>query len=144
MNVGVFNSTTAQEYGISGVLARSTGLKNDLRLNSYTTYANYFYLNIHSFIGLRGDCYDRYLIRINEMVESLHISNQVVLKLMSGDSGVQSAALLRHFGTPTNHPYKDMESLINHFKYWSEGFNVPESHLYSAVESPKGEFGVIL
>ena len=144
VNIGVFDKNLAKSFGLSGVLARSTGWKNDLRLNTYSTYANYYYLNINSFIGLNGDCYDRYLIRINEMVESLNIANQAISKLLTTSENIRSKQLLKYFGAPTTSPYKDMESLIEHFKYWSEGFNVSENHIYSAVESPKGEFGVIL
>jgi NADH-quinone oxidoreductase subunit D len=60
VNIGIFNKKLAIEYGLSGVLARSTGWNVDVRLNSYSTYANYYYLNVNSFIGLNGDCYDRY------------------------------------------------------------------------------------
>ena len=144
VNVGIFDKQTAQNFGVSGVLARSTGWKYDLRLNVYSTYANYYYLNINSFVGNNGDCYDRYLIRINEMVESLNISNQTINKLLNVSNNIRSKQLLKYFNSPTKSPYKDMESLIEHFKYWSQGFNVNESHVYSAVESPKGEFGVIL
>lgn len=66
---------------MSGVLARSAGLLRDLRLSYFETYANYYYLNIRSFIGRNGDCYDRYLIRMREMVESLNIISQVVNNL---------------------------------------------------------------
>jgi NADH-quinone oxidoreductase subunit D len=144
VNIGVFDKKTASEFGVSGVLARSTGWHYDLRLDLYSTYANYYYLNVQSFVGVTGDCYDRYLIRINEMVESLNISNQVIGKLLNSSSQIRSKSLLRYFNAPSESPYKNMESLINHFKYWSQGFNVTENNLYASVESPKGEFGVIL
>jgi len=66
---------------MSGVLSRSAGLKRDIRLSYYETYANYYYLTIRSFVGYNGDCYDRYLIRMREMVESIHIILQVANKL---------------------------------------------------------------
>src|ERR1700712_1950666 len=69
-------------YGLTGVMSRSTGIKRDLRLDKLETYANYYYLNFRSFIGQNGDCYDRFLIRMNEMSESLNIMNQVIQKLM--------------------------------------------------------------
>lgn len=144
VSIGIIDKTTVRNYGVSGVLARSTGWKYDLRLSSYSTYANYFYLNINSFIGVTGDCYDRYLIRMNEMVESLNISNQVIRKLLNTSTTLRVKTLLKHFNASTANPYKDMESLIAHFKYWSQGFTVNENNLYNAVESPKGEFGVIL
>jgi NADH:ubiquinone oxidoreductase subunit D len=69
-------------YGLTGVLARCTGIKRDLRLDKLETYANYYYLNFRSFIGQNGDSYDRFLIRMNEMTESLNIMNQVIYKLL--------------------------------------------------------------
>lgn len=72
---------------------------------------------MQSFVGVTGDCYDRYLIRINEMVESLNISNQVIGKLLNSSSQIRSKSLLRYFNAPSESPYKNMESLINHFKY---------------------------
>jgi len=62
-------------------MARSTGIKRDLRLDKMETYANYYYLNFRSYVGQNGDCYDRFLIRMNEMSESLNIINQVINKL---------------------------------------------------------------
>lgn len=69
------------KWGVSGVLARSAGLKKDLRLMYNTTYANYYFLKIRSFIGKNGDCYDRYLIRMREMIESVNIISQVINNL---------------------------------------------------------------
>ena len=144
VNVGTLDLSLINQFGLTGVLSRSAGLKEDLRLNLYETYANYFYLNIASFVGTNGDCYDRYLIRISEMIESLNIANQVINKLSFSDPKLQINSLLKKFNAPTSHPYKNMEALIKHFKYWSEGFKVAENNIYSPVESPKGEFGVIL
>jgi len=69
-------------YGLTGVMSRCTGIKRDLRLDKVETYANYYYLNFRSFIGQNGDSYDRFLIRMNEMTESLNIMNQIIYKLM--------------------------------------------------------------
>jgi NADH:ubiquinone oxidoreductase subunit D len=69
------------EYGLTGVMARSTGIKRDLRIDKMETYANYYYLNFRSYVGQNGDSYDRFLIRMNEMTESLNIINQVINKL---------------------------------------------------------------
>lgn len=137
VNVGSFSAETAKDYNLSGVLLRSTGVKFDVRLSSNDTYANYFYNDFSSYTGVHGDCYDRYLIRINEMVESLHIINQVTGSILLNK-------MLGKVGGPSANPYKSMESLIQHFKYWSEGFTVKENKVYTPVESPKGEFGVIL
>lgn len=136
VNVGSFSQLNAKNYNLSGVLLRSTGIKFDIRLSKNDTYANYFYQNFNSFIGLQGDCYDRYLIRINEMVESLNIITNVIIKYKLNN--------LLDKVAQQNNPYKSMESLISHFKYWSEGFKVEEGKIYTPVESPKGEFGVIL
>lgn len=81
------------------------------------TYANYFYLNFSSFVGTSGDCYDRYLIRISEMVESLNIINQTLVKLTNYTDQYRTKHLLQYFDNPLSNPYKNMESLINHFKY---------------------------
>lgn len=144
VGIGSFSSKIANKYGLSGVLLRSTGEKNDLRLSNNDTYANYFYIKFNSYIGYKGDCYDRYLIRINEMVESLNIINQVILKLLKNKNKIKFNKILKKFTIPKGNPYKNMESLINHFKYWSEGFNIKSNYIYSSVESSKGEFGVIL
>jgi len=81
VNIGVYSYKTCLEYGLTGVMARSTGLKRDLRLDKMETYANYYYLNFRSYVGQHGDSYDRFLIRMNEMTESLNIINQVINKL---------------------------------------------------------------
>ena len=137
VNVGSFSAEIARDYNLSGVMLRSTGVKFDIRLSSNDTYANYFYNNFNSYTGTHGDCYDRYLIRINEMVESLHIVNQVTNNILLNK-------MLDKIDNANNNPYKNMESLIQHFKYWSEGFTIKENKIYTPVESPKGEFGVIL
>tara|TARA_B110000503_G_C7132523_1_gene407421 strand:+ start:826 stop:1266 length:441 start_codon:yes stop_codon:yes gene_type:complete len=80
VNIGTFSYKTCLEYGLTGVLARSTGLKRDLRLSRLESYANYPSANFRSYIGQHGDCYDRFLIRMYEMVESLNIVNQMVKK----------------------------------------------------------------
>jgi len=82
VNVGIYSYEMCVNYGLTGVMSRCTGLKRDLRLDKLETYANYYYLNFRSFIGQNGDSYDRFLIRMNEMTESLNIMNQVIYKLM--------------------------------------------------------------
>jgi len=79
--VGVYSYKTCIEYGLTGVMARSVGIKRDLRLDKMETYANYYHLNFRSYVGQNGDSYDRFLIRMNEMTESLNIINQVINKL---------------------------------------------------------------
>jgi len=158
VNIGVYSYKTCLEYGLTGVMARSTGIKRDLRLDKMETYANYYYLNFRSYVGQHGDSYDRFLIRMNEMTESLNIMNQVVNKLTKfkkignkkNNSNINPHMLIKYIYPKSwnQHNYKSeyssMEQLINHFKYWSEGFPINTGFTYRAVESPKGEFGVSL
>jgi NADH:ubiquinone oxidoreductase subunit D len=158
VNIGTYSYKTCIEYGLTGVMARCTGIKRDLRLDRMETYGNYYYLNFRSFVGQNGDSYDRFLIRMNEMTESLNIMTQIVSKLtrfkkknkIDKKNKINPHFLLKYLYPKSwnQHNYKSeyvsMEQLINHFKYWSEGFKVPTGWTYRAVESPKGEFGVSL
>lgn len=81
VNIGVYSYQTCLDYGLTGVMSRCTGLKRDIRLDRTETYANYYYINMRGYVGQHGDSYDRFLIRMNEMTESLNIINQVVHKL---------------------------------------------------------------
>jgi len=81
VNIGTFSYKTCLDYGLTGVLARSTGIKRDLRLDKIETYGNYYYLNFRGYVGQHGDSYDRFLIRMSEMIESLNIVNQVINKI---------------------------------------------------------------
>lgn len=157
INVGTYSHETCINYGLTGVMSRSIGIKRDLRLDKLETYANYYYLNFRSFVGQNGDSYDRFLIRMNEMTESLNIINQVIHKITKHKtqkkqikkiSNINPHQILR-FINPKHlnqnnykNEYISMEQLIKHFKYWSEGFTVKSNWTYRAVESPKGEFGV--
>jgi NADH:ubiquinone oxidoreductase subunit D len=158
VNIGIYSYKTSVDYGLTGVMARSTGLKRDLRLDKLETYANYYYLNFRSYVGQNGDSYDRFLIRMNEMVESINIINQVINKLtknknvniLKKNSKINSNSILHYVNQKNTNQfnykneYTSMEQLINHFKYWSEGFPIKSGYTYKAVESPKGEFGVSL
>lgn len=153
VNIGAYSYTTCLEFGLTGVMARSAGLKRDLRMMSLETYANYYHLNFRAYTGQNGDSYDRFLIRMNEMAESLYIINQVVYKLISKKTKKPSLTplkLIKSFDQRVvdnkikKNEYNSMERLISHFKYWSEGFNIKANWTYQAVESPKGEFGVTL
>lgn len=163
VGIGAYQISTCLNYGLTGVMARSVGIKRDLRLSKLETYANYYNLNFRSYVGQHGDSYDRFLIRMNEMSESINIINQSIQKLTKfkhlhnsvTNSNKQNLEILPHFllnYTKKNqwlqnnykNSYNSMESLIKHFKYWSEGFNVNSNNVYKAVESPKGEFGVNL
>jgi NADH dehydrogenase (ubiquinone) Fe-S protein 2 len=157
VNVGTYSHETCINYGLTGVMSRSIGIKRDLRLDKLETYANYYYLNFRSFVGQNGDSYDRFLIRMNEMTESLNIINQVINKITKHKHQKKQIKKLTNinphqilkFINPKHlnqnnykNEYISMEQLIKHFKYWSEGFTVKSNWTYRAVESPKGEFGV--
>lgn len=166
VNIGVYNYEVCINYGLTGVMSRSVGIKRDLRLSRVETYANYYYLNFRSYTGMHGDCYDRFLIRMNEMSESINIVNQVINKLTKFNKTKYTNAtwtkknISRGDIKPHNiikylaenklnklnfhNNYVIMEDLIKHFKFWSEGFKVKSNFTYKAVESPKGEFGVSL
>merc|ERR1711959_329121 len=81
INIGVCNFETCINYGLTGIMSRSTGIKRDLRVSKFETYANYYYLNFRSYIGVNGDCYDRFLLRMSEMCESVNIITQIIAKL---------------------------------------------------------------
>lgn len=159
MNVGSVNINDAYSYGITGPVIRSIGVKKDIRFLKSETYSHYWFLSINGYLGKRGDSYDRFLIRIREMFESINIIFQVLSNLTSlefTDNGFSSTKNknLNFFSffdflysqklkkLNRNTKYSSMESLINHFKYYSEGIKVPKGFTYRAVEAPKGEFGV--
>mgnify|MGYP006095542169 CR=1 FL=1 len=154
VNIGTFSYKTCLEYGLTGVLARSTGLKRDLRLSRLESYANYSSINFRSYIGQHGDCYDRFLIRMYEMVESLNIVNQMVKKCATWGAAKDEKLLdgydiLSYINEQEvtkkiyNHNVT-MENTINDFKYWSENITVESNILNKTIESPKGEFGVTI
>jgi len=139
IGIGQFNTTFAIQNNLTGVLLRSTGANHDVRLNTQDTYANYFYLNVKSYCGSNGDCYDRYLLRVSEIVESLSIVNQCLFKLKKKKSISEN-----FFLSNKDKVYQNMESLIKHFKSWSEGIIINTNTSVAAVESPKGEFLVTI
>lgn len=139
VNIAKTNSREAIELGFSGVLLRSSGIAFDLRL--YSPYEKYEFIPFSIPIGVSGDCYDRYLIRMQEMRESISIILYCLNKIPYG--------LIKIDDYKISIPYrremkKDMTSLINHFKLFSEGITVPMGITYSAIEAPKGETGVTL
>jgi NADH:ubiquinone oxidoreductase subunit D len=165
VNIGIYSYQTCLDYGLTGVMSRSVGIKRDLRLGKLETYANYYHLNFRSFIGQHGDSYDRFLIRMNEMAESLNIINQVVYKIIKHKelktnkkkinkynkyTNISPHTILKYLNASewaqhvTKNNYNSMENLITHFKYWSEGQTIQPNWTYQSVESPKGEFGVSL
>lgn len=137
INVGVVSARDALNLGFSGVMLRGSGVNWDLRKSvSYEVYGD---LSFSVPVGERGDCYDRYLIRIEEMRQSIRIIKQCIDSIPSGFVKVDD----RKISPPSRAMMKhSMESLVHHFKLYSEGFSVPSSEFYVATEAPKGEFGV--
>jgi len=139
VDIGVFDQEQALDWGMSGVMLRSTGLAWDLRkAQPYEVYSD---LEFDIPIGKNGDCYDRYLMRMEEMVQSLSLMRQCLEHMPQGEVMVDDYKVR----PPTRGEMKrSMEGLIHHFKMFTEGFKVPAGEAYAAVEAPKGEFGVYL
>ena len=142
VGIGVVSEQDALDWGFSGVMVRGSGMAWDLRrAQPYECY-NEFDFKIP--VGTNGDCYDRFLCRMQEMRESVSIMKQAIAKLR--EPAGQGDVLARGKLTPPKRAdmKRDMESLIHHFKLYTEGFKVPAGEVYAAVEAPKGEFGVYL
>jgi len=142
VDIGTIDEQTVLDYGFSGVMARSVGMAWDLRRAQ--PYECYDEFEFQIPVGKNGDCYDRYLMRMEEMRQSTSIILQAIEKLRAPEG--QGDVLARGKLTP---PKRDemktsMEALIHHFKLYTEGFHVPAGEVYAAVEAPKGEFGVYL
>ncbi|XP_001631440.3 NADH-ubiquinone oxidoreductase 49 kDa subunit [Nematostella vectensis] len=139
VDIGVVSVEDALNYGFSGVMLRGSGIKWDLR--KAQPYDRYDQVEFDVPIGKNGDCYDRYLCRMEEMRESLKIILQCLNKMPPGEIKVDDAKI----SPPKRSEMKDsMESLIHHFKLYTEGYQVPPGGTYTAIEAPKGEFGVYL
>ena len=140
VDIGVVTEEEVLQWGMSGVMARSAGMAWDLRRAQ--PYECYDEFEFQIPIGKNGDCYDRYLMRMEEMRQSLSIMRQAIVKLREATGDVLSRGKLT---PPKRGDMKtSMESLIHHFKLYTEGFHVPAGEVYVAVEAPKGEFGVYL
>lgn len=139
VDIGIVSKQEALDHGFSGVMLRGSGVPWDLRKsNPYECY-NEFDFKIP--VGKNGDCYDRYLCRIEEMKESISIMKQALQKMPEGPVMTANTKV----GPPKRKEMKmSMEALINHFKLYTEGYHVPKGEVYTAVEAPKGEFGVYL
>ena len=139
VDIGVVSAADALDWGFSGVMLRGSGVKWDLRKSQpYEIYEN---LDFDIPVGSNGDCYDRYLIRIFEMKESLKLIEQCLNNIPSG--------IIKSNDNKVTPPFRknikeSMESLIHHFKIYTQGFVVPFNETYVASEAPKGEFGVYL
>eukprot|EP00975_Prorocentrum_lima_P071008 12935241-Prorocentrum_lima.AAC.2 len=137
--IGTVSARAALAHSFSGVMLRGSGVRWDLRESR--PYEVYNKLSFDVPVGTSGDCYDRYLIRIEEMRQSIRIVEQCIAQIPSGHIKVDDNKVVK----PTRPQMKrSMESLIHHFKLFTEGFVVPKGDTYAAVEAPKGEFGVYL
>lgn len=139
VEIGVVSSADALAYGFSGPMLRASCVPWDLRrAHPYDSYEDF------SFIvptGRRGDCYDRYLVRLEEISQSLSIIEQCINRMPGGAVMVEDYKISP---PPRDEMKTSMESMIHHFKLFSEGYHVPAGETYCAVESPKGEFGVYI
>jgi NADH-quinone oxidoreductase subunit D len=139
VDIGVVSKDFAYAWGFSGVMVRGSGIAWDLRKSQpYECYAD---LEFDLPLGKNGDCYDRYLCRMEEMRQSVKIMQQCLSNMPAGPVLVED-----HKITPPRRGEmkRSMESLIHHFKLYTEGFHVPAGEVYACVEAPKGEFGVFL
>ena len=143
VDIAVVALEDAWAYGFSGVMVRGSGAPWDLRKSQpYECYAD---LEFDIPIGKNGDCYDRYLIRMEEMRQSVHIMKQCIALLRSPEGqGPVSTTDGKVVPPKRDEMKRSMEALIHHFKLYTEGYHVPEGEVYAAVEAPKGEFGVYL
>jgi NADH-quinone oxidoreductase subunit D len=141
VNIGVVNPDRAMNLGFTGPMLRGSGIAWDLRKKQpYETYAN---VDFDIPVGVNGDCYDRYLVRIEEMRQANRIVQQCVQWLRANPGPVMVDD--HKLAPPSREAMKgDMESMIHHFKLFTEGYTVPAGEAYAAIEHPKGEFGVYL
>ncbi len=139
VDIGVVSKQDCYDWGFSGILVRGSGIPWDLRRTQ--PYEVYSELDFKIPLGKNGDCYDRYLCRVDEMYESVKIMQQCLEKMPKGPVMTED----NKFVPPRRAVMKQsMEALIHHFKLYTEGFHVPKGEVYTAVEAPKGEFGVYL
>ena len=139
VDIGKVNRSDALNFGFTGPMLRASGVQWDLRkINNYDIYNK---LKFDIPIGKQGDCFDRYQVRVEEMKESLNIILQCIDLIPKGNVMVRNNKI-----TPPKRKSmkQSMESLIHHFKIFTEGYKVPKGETYTAVEAPKGEFGVYL
>ena len=139
VDIGIVSKQDALDYSFSGVMLRGSGVPWDLRKSQ--PYDCYDQMDFKIPVGKNGDCYDRYLCRIEEMKESVKIINQCLANMPKGIIKTTDGKI----SPPSKNEIKQsMEALIHHFKLFTEGYRVDESEIYTSVEAPKGEFGVYL
>ena len=139
VDVGIVTAAQAYDWGFTGVMLRGSGVNWDLRKDQ--PYEIYDRVPFNVPVGKRGDCYDRYMCRVQEMRESLRIIDFCINNMPPGEIKVDDRKIVP---PPRADMKNSMESLIHHFKYFSTGFQVPQGRTYTALEAPKGEFGVYL
>ena len=139
VDIGIVSAEDAVDFGFTGPMLRASGVKWDLRKEE--PYEIYDKLDFEIPVGKNGDCYDRYFVRVEEMKESLKIIHQCIDNIPKGHVMIQNNKI-----TPPKRMLMktSMESLIHHFKLYTEGYKVPKGETYTSVEAPKGEFGVYL
>jgi NADH-quinone oxidoreductase subunit D len=141
VGIGVISPEQAQAWGMTGAMIRGSGVAWDLRKKQ--PYAKYAEMDFDIPVGVNGDCYDRYLVRVEEMRQSNRIIKQCVQWLRANPGPV----IVDNYkvAPPKREEMKEsMEALIHHFKLFTEGYGVPAGETYAAVEAPKGEFGCYL
>jgi NADH-quinone oxidoreductase subunit D len=144
VDIGIVSPDMAMAWGFSGVMVRGSGMPWDLRKSQpYECYAD---LDFDVPVGRNGDCYDRYLVRMEEMRQSVKIMRQCIAKLktLDGPVSARDAVGAKIVPPKRGEMKRSMEALIHHFKLYTEGYKVPAGEVYAAVEAPKGEFGVYL
>jgi len=139
IDIGIVSADNAVAWGFSGVMLRGSGIPWDLRKSQ--SYEIYNDLSFSVPVGTGGDCYDRYLVRIEEMRQSVNIILECLQKLPTGPVKVSDTKVTM----PSRLELKNsMESVIHHFKFCTEGFLLPSAETYVFTEAPKGEFGIYL
>jgi len=139
IDIGIVSSKKAVDWGFSGVMLRGSGITWDLRKNQ--PYEIYSEIDFSIPVGNNGDCYDRYLIRVEEMRQSLKIIKACLNLINVGPIKSYNYK----FNSPSKNEIKNsMESIIHHFKFFTEGYVIPFNETYTATEAPKGEFGIYL
>ncbi|MBP6818598.1 NADH-quinone oxidoreductase subunit D [Ferrovibrio sp. MS7] len=140
VDIGVISAKDAMDWGFSGVMLRGSGVAWDLRKSQ--PYEVYDELDFDIPVGKNGDCFDRYLCRVEEMHQSVRIIRQCIEQMP--EAGPVSSDDRKVVPPKRGEMKTSMEALIHHFKLYTEGYRVPEGEVYAAVEAPKGEFGVYL
>jgi len=139
VDIGIVTPEEAMDWGFSGPMLRGSGFAWDLRKSQ--PYEIYNELDFDIPVGKNGDCYDRYLVRMEEMRQSINLIKQCIARMPGGPVRTEDRKVTP---PPRAEMKRSMEALIHHFKLYTEGYKVPKGETYTAVEAPKGEFGVFL